>query len=92
LKITFVRQYANDKVKAFEEILAEAGVTADDCAYIGDDLADIPLMRRVEVAIAGSRRYRRDKGSGALRDARRRRTWCGPRSLRDHTQGAGALG
>jgi 3-deoxy-D-manno-octulosonate 8-phosphate phosphatase (KDO 8-P phosphatase) len=52
LKITFVRQYANDKVKAFEEILAEAGVTADDCAYIGDDLADIPLMRRVEVAIA----------------------------------------
>jgi 3-deoxy-D-manno-octulosonate 8-phosphate phosphatase (KDO 8-P phosphatase) len=52
LKISFVRQYANDKVKAFEEILAEAEVSADECAYIGDDIADIPLMQRVEVAIA----------------------------------------
>jgi 3-deoxy-D-manno-octulosonate 8-phosphate phosphatase (KDO 8-P phosphatase) len=52
LKIGFVRQYANDKVKAFEEILAAAAVSADECAYIGDDIADIPLMQRVEVAIA----------------------------------------
>jgi 3-deoxy-D-manno-octulosonate 8-phosphate phosphatase (KDO 8-P phosphatase) len=52
LKISFVRQDANDKVKAFEEILAEAEVSADECAYIGDDIADIPLMQRVEVAIA----------------------------------------
>jgi 3-deoxy-D-manno-octulosonate 8-phosphate phosphatase (KDO 8-P phosphatase) len=52
LKMTFVRQHAMDKVKALEEILAEADVSVDECAYIGDDVADLPVMRRVELAIA----------------------------------------
>ena len=52
LKMSYVRQDAKDKIKALEEIVAEAGVTAADCAYIGDDLADMPLMRQVSLAVA----------------------------------------
>ena len=52
LKMAYVRQYAKDKVKALDEILAEAQVSADECAYIGDDVGDIPVMRRVGFAVA----------------------------------------
>jgi len=52
LKMSYVRQYAKDKIKALDEILAEAGVSANECAYIGDDVADIPVMQRVELAVA----------------------------------------
>ena len=54
LKMSYVRQYAKDKIKALEEILADAGVTKEECAYIGDDVADIPVMRRVGFAVAVS--------------------------------------
>jgi 3-deoxy-D-manno-octulosonate 8-phosphate phosphatase (KDO 8-P phosphatase) len=54
LKMSYLRQYAKDKIKALEEILAEAGVTTDECAYIGDDVGDIPVMRRVGLAVAVS--------------------------------------
>jgi 3-deoxy-D-manno-octulosonate 8-phosphate phosphatase (KDO 8-P phosphatase) len=54
LKMSYVRQYAKDKIKALEEILADAGVTKEECAYIGDDVADIPVMRRVGLAVAVS--------------------------------------
>lgn len=52
LKMTYVRQQAKDKIKALDEILGEAGVTADECAYVGDDVADIPVMHRVGLAVA----------------------------------------
>src|SRR6267143_2778937 len=52
LKMAYVRQYAKDKIEALEEILTAAGVSADECAYIGDDVADIPVMRRVGFAVA----------------------------------------
>ena len=52
LKILYVRQYAKDKIKALEEILADAGVSANECAYVGDDVADIPVMHRVRFAVA----------------------------------------
>lgn len=50
--MSYVRQFAKDKVKALEEILAEAGVTTNECAYIGDDVADISVMHRVALAVA----------------------------------------
>jgi len=50
--MTYVRQYAKDKVKALDEILKEAGLSEDECAYIGDDLADVSVMQRVELAVA----------------------------------------
>ena len=52
LDVGYVRQYAQDKVKALEEILDLAQVTLHECAFIGDDLADIPVMDRVELAFA----------------------------------------
>jgi 3-deoxy-D-manno-octulosonate 8-phosphate phosphatase (KDO 8-P phosphatase) len=52
LKMSYVRQYAKDKIKALEEILQEAGISADECAYVGDDLGDISVMHRVELAVA----------------------------------------
>src|SRR5260370_28134979 len=36
LKMSYVRQEAKDKIMALEEILAEAEVSADECAYLGD--------------------------------------------------------
>src|ERR1700704_6075989 len=52
LKMTYVRQYAKDKIAALEEILAAAKVTPEECAYIGDDVGDIPVMLRVGFAVA----------------------------------------
>src|SRR5216684_2709284 len=52
LEMAYVRQYAKDKVKVLDEILALAKVSLRECAYIGDDLADIPVMKRVELAFA----------------------------------------
>jgi 3-deoxy-D-manno-octulosonate 8-phosphate phosphatase (KDO 8-P phosphatase) len=52
LKMTYVRQYAKDKIAALETILAEAQLEPIDCAYIGDDVGDIPVMRRVGLAVA----------------------------------------
>lgn len=52
LEMAYVRQYAKDKVKVLHEILALAKVSLQECAYIGDDLADIPVMTRVELAFA----------------------------------------
>ena len=50
--MTYVKQYAQDKIQALEEILADAQVNAEECAYIGDDLPDIPVMQRVQLAVA----------------------------------------
>ena len=52
LKIRYIHQYAKNKVTALEEILADAGVSVDECCFIGDDLGDIAVMRRVGLAIA----------------------------------------
>ena len=51
-KMEFVRQGSPDKLNAFEEVLALAGRKDTEVAYVGDDLVDIPLMKRVEFAVA----------------------------------------
>ncbi|MFA5161470.1 MAG: HAD hydrolase family protein [Elusimicrobiales bacterium] len=38
------------KLAPLEEILKETGIKAEETAYIGDDLTDIPVMRRVGLA------------------------------------------
>ena len=40
------------KMPAYEEIVQKAGVSDSDVAYVGDDLPDIPIMRRVGLAVA----------------------------------------
>jgi 3-deoxy-D-manno-octulosonate 8-phosphate phosphatase (KDO 8-P phosphatase) len=40
------------KMAAFEECMHKAGVTADETAYMGDDLPDLPLIHRAGLAVA----------------------------------------
>ena len=41
-----------DKVAAFDEIIAGLGVTADECAYVGDDIPDLDLLSHVGYSVA----------------------------------------
>lgn len=52
LGVAYVRQGALDKLEVFEELLDEAGVEPSEVAYVGDDVVDIPLMRRSGLAVA----------------------------------------
>ena len=52
LGMRYVRQGTWDKIKDFEELLAEAGMDERQVAFIGDDVTDIPLMQRSELAVA----------------------------------------
>jgi len=52
LRMRYVYQGLLDKVGAFEEILADAGVVDDQVAFIGDDFTDVPLMKRAGLAVA----------------------------------------
>jgi 3-deoxy-D-manno-octulosonate 8-phosphate phosphatase (KDO 8-P phosphatase) len=52
LGMSYVKQGTWDKIKEFEEVAREAGVGDDEIAFIGDDVTDIPLMRRSELAVA----------------------------------------
>jgi len=51
LKIDYLYQGARDKVPAFRDLLAKAGVTADEVAYVGDDLADVPILEQAGLAV-----------------------------------------
>jgi len=50
--VTFVYEKQPNKIPAFEEILAKAGVTEAQVAYLGDDLPDLTVMKRVGLAVA----------------------------------------
>lgn len=52
LGMSFVVQGVTEKVQAFTETVAQAGVTNEHVAFIGDDLNDIPLMLRSGLGIA----------------------------------------
>ena len=51
LGIKFVVQGSRNKTAAYEEIRAELNVTTDETAYIGDDWVDIPMLKRVGLAV-----------------------------------------
>ena len=51
-KITYVYQGHIEKVPILEEILRDAKLGPSEAAYIGDDLTDVVVMRRVGLAIA----------------------------------------
>jgi 3-deoxy-D-manno-octulosonate 8-phosphate phosphatase (KDO 8-P phosphatase) len=51
-RFTYVYQGHVEKIPIFEEILGKAGLARDRIAYIGDDLTDIVIMRRVGLAVA----------------------------------------
>ena len=52
LGIKYVRQGTWNKVKDYEEVLTESGMTEAEVAFIGDDVTDVPLMQRSGFAAA----------------------------------------
>jgi 3-deoxy-D-manno-octulosonate 8-phosphate phosphatase (KDO 8-P phosphatase) len=52
LKIQHVIQGADDKLAAFETLRRRLRVDPHECACIGDDVPDIPLMRTVGLSFA----------------------------------------
>lgn len=79
LGVPHIVQGCSDKVAALDKIVEQLGITALDCAYIGDDIPDLPLLVHVgcSVAVANAVEKVRDYceytttapgGSGAVRE------------------------
>jgi 3-deoxy-D-manno-octulosonate 8-phosphate phosphatase (KDO 8-P phosphatase) len=51
-KFKYVYQGHIEKIPILEEILAGSGISRDEVAYIGDDLTDVVIMRRVGLSFA----------------------------------------
>jgi 3-deoxy-D-manno-octulosonate 8-phosphate phosphatase (KDO 8-P phosphatase) len=80
LRIDHVYQGISDKLAAMQEILAKEGLTAEQAAYLGDDVIDLPAMRACGLAMAVANARESVKqvahivtehvgGDGAVRDA-----------------------
>jgi 3-deoxy-D-manno-octulosonate 8-phosphate phosphatase (KDO 8-P phosphatase) len=54
LGITLVVQGEMDKGAAFDRILTDAGLDPDEVAFMGDDLLDLPALRRAGLSAAPS--------------------------------------
>lgn len=52
LAIAHVVQGSADKAAAFEALRARLGLEAQACAFVGDDLPDLEVMRRCGLAVA----------------------------------------
>ena len=52
LGVPHVVQGCKDKVAALDGIIESLGITARECAYVGDDVPDLPLLNYVGVSIA----------------------------------------
>jgi 3-deoxy-D-manno-octulosonate 8-phosphate phosphatase (KDO 8-P phosphatase) len=79
LGIELVYQGAKEKLPPFREILQRLALTPEEVAYAGDDIVDLPIMRRVgfpvtvadavdEVKAAAHMVTRRAGGRGAVRE------------------------
>ncbi|MGZ4897320.1 MAG: KdsC family phosphatase, partial [Candidatus Angelobacter sp.] len=80
LKIDYLYQGAQNKSDILDKILAESGFHEEQIAYVGDDVIDLPIMRRCGLAIAVANARPQVKamahyetasvgGNGAARDA-----------------------
>lgn len=80
LGIHLIEQGAEDKLPGFQKLLEAAGVDSSQTAYMGDDLLDAPVLRRVgypitvpnavpEVLELAKFVTPRRGGEGAVRDA-----------------------
>jgi 3-deoxy-D-manno-octulosonate 8-phosphate phosphatase (KDO 8-P phosphatase) len=52
LKIDHVYQGQSNKVDALNKIIADEACSLEEIAYVGDDIIDLPVMRKVGFAIA----------------------------------------
>jgi 3-deoxy-D-manno-octulosonate 8-phosphate phosphatase (KDO 8-P phosphatase) len=80
LRVEYLYQGISNKRETLEEIMAKEGLKAEEIAFVGDDVIDLPAMRRCGLAIAGpnAREEVKDEahivtdhcgGEGAVRDA-----------------------
>jgi len=80
LGIDLIYQGQHNKLEGFGQLLARTGLDPDQVAYMGDDVVDLPVMRKVGLAIAVSNAHPwvtrhahwqtpRSGGRGAARDA-----------------------
>ena len=51
LGIVHLFQGADDKLEALAKLLADTGLTSEQIAYMGDDVVDLPVLRRAGLAI-----------------------------------------
>lgn len=51
LQIEHLVQGAKNKLPAFESLCDEIGLRPDEFAYMGDDIIDLPVMKRVGLAL-----------------------------------------
>ena len=74
-----VKQDTIDKLKALRQILKKYKLTESDVCFVGDDLIDVPVLRRVGLAVAVANasfevkkvahyRTRKEGGKGAVRE------------------------
>lgn len=79
VQMTYVFQGHIEKIPIYEQIIADAKVTPTEIAYVGDDLTDIVIMRRVGLSFATANAREEVKrsahavttasgGSGAVRE------------------------
>jgi 3-deoxy-D-manno-octulosonate 8-phosphate phosphatase (KDO 8-P phosphatase) len=52
LGITYVYQGNHDKRITFAQLLADAGVAAHECGFMGDDIVDLPLFSQVGFSVS----------------------------------------
>jgi 3-deoxy-D-manno-octulosonate 8-phosphate phosphatase (KDO 8-P phosphatase) len=83
LDMSYVFQGHVEKIPILDEIKAKSGIAPENIAYVGDDLTDIVVMRRVGLGIATANARPEVKraahyvtaatgGSGAIREAAER--------------------
>lgn len=79
LKMDHVHQGIQDKARVFQQILSKEAISAAEAAFVGDDVIDLPVMRRcgLSVAVKNARREVKAEahwitphagGDGAARD------------------------
>jgi 3-deoxy-D-manno-octulosonate 8-phosphate phosphatase (KDO 8-P phosphatase) len=52
LKLEYLYMGQSFKMQAVREIMAKAGVTIEEVAFVGDDIIDLPVLRECGLAIA----------------------------------------
>lgn len=51
LKLDFIEENHLKKIPPYERILQAAGANDDEVCYVGDDLVDLPILKRVGFAV-----------------------------------------
>jgi 3-deoxy-D-manno-octulosonate 8-phosphate phosphatase (KDO 8-P phosphatase) len=79
LGISHLHQGLEDKAAEFSRLTQRLGLSARECAYVGDDAPDVPVLKQVGLAVAvadahpvarseAHRRTRLPGGAGAVRE------------------------